>query len=76
MNDDWPSHNKELTRKTAEQLELWAERYDRGVITLSTMISVVSAIYDTTSGLIERPVSDLLAEVHRDLVAKARQKAH
>lgn len=72
--DDWPSFNAELTRKTTDQLQLWTGRYDRGEIPLSVMLSVVSAIYDTTSGMIEKDVSTLLADIHKDLMREAREK--
>jgi hypothetical protein len=71
--DDWPSFNAELTRKTSEQLQVWSDRYDRGVITLATMISVVAVLYDTTSGLIERDLSHLIADLHRDLTQALRK---
>lgn len=73
--NDWPSHSAELTRKTTEQLQTWTDRFDRGVIPLSTMICVIATLYDTTSGLIEKDVSHLLADIHRDLAAQARAKS-
>lgn len=72
---DWPSFNAELTRKTTEQLQVWTDRFDAGAIGLATMISVISVLYDATSGLIERDVSALLADIHRDLIAQAKAKA-
>lgn len=72
--DDWPSHTAELTRKTTDQLNTWSERYDRGIINLKTFLSVVSALYDTTSGMIATDVSALLANIHRDLLAEAKRQ--
>lgn len=74
MTDEWPSFAAELSRKTTEQLEIASDRFDRGVISLPAMISVVSALYDATSGLIEKDVSDLMADLHRDLLAQARKR--
>lgn len=74
MNDDWPSHTQELTRKTSEQLQIWTERFDKGAINAKTMLCVVATLYDTTSGLIERDLSSLLADIHRDLM-RSLQKA-
>lgn len=72
--NDWPSFSEELTRKTTEQLQIWADSFDKGVIKLSTMIAVVGTLYDTTSGLIDKDVSNLIADVHRDLAAQAAQQ--
>lgn len=72
--DEWPSFNAELTRKTTEQLQIWTDRYDKGTIKLATMICVISVLYDTTSGMIERDVSNLLADIHRDLMKTLRLK--
>jgi type IV pilus biogenesis protein CpaD/CtpE len=73
-SDDWPSFNAELTRKTSEQLQIWIDRYEQGVIKLSAIIAVVGALYDATSGMVERDLSDLLADVHRDLLREAQAK--
>lgn len=72
-SDDWPTFNAELSRKTTEQLQTWSDRYDRGVIPLSTMICVVSVLYDTTSGMIDRDLSTLIANIHRDLLLEAQK---
>lgn len=72
-SDDWPSFNAELSRKTTEQLQTWSDRYDRGMIGISTMIAVISTLYDTTSGMIERDLSALIANIHRDLVQEAKK---
>lgn len=74
-SDNWPSFAEELSRKTTEQLQIWTDRYDRGVISLSAMISIVSVLYDTTSGLVERDVSTLLADLHKDLLREVKAKA-
>jgi hypothetical protein len=64
---DWPSHHAELSRKTAEQLQIWTDRYEAGVVSREAMIMVVSVLYDTTSGMIDKDLSNLLADLHRDL---------
>lgn len=72
MAEDWPSFNAELTRKTTEQLQTWTDRYERGVIGGATMLSVLSVLYDTTSGMIEMEVSDLIADLHKDLMRELK----
>ncbi|NKX37732.1 hypothetical protein HGG70_07345 [Rhodobacteraceae bacterium R_SAG4] len=69
---DWILFNATLTRKTTEQLQIWTDRYDRGVITASAMLSVLSALYDATSGMIEKDVSDLMADLHADLIRELK----
>ena len=66
MTEDWPSHHQELTRKTAEQVQVWADRYERGEATLIIWISVLSALWHTTSGLIDEDVSRMISDLHRD----------
>ena len=73
-SEDWVAFNEGLSRKTTETLQTWLDRYDRGVIGLSTMISILSALYDTTSGLIGADISTLIADCHRDLVKEAQTK--
>ena len=75
-SDDWPSFSDELSRKTSEQLALWLERYDTGVIKLSTALSVVSALYDATSGLVHKDLLDLMADVHKDLLEAAKTSSN
>lgn len=73
--DDWPSFADELSRKTSDQLQLWMDRYDRGVIGLATTLSVVSALYDATSGLVHRDLMDLIADVHKELLEASKPKS-
>ena len=70
--DDWPSHHQELSRKTAEQLQLWVDRYERGEARPAAMIVVLSVLYDTTSGLIDKDLSTLIADLHRDMTREMR----
>lgn len=72
MSDEWPSFSAELTRKTTEQLQIFTDRFDQGAINLVTMLAVVAVLYDATSGMIEKEVSDLLADIHKDLTTQAR----
>lgn len=69
MMDDWPSHTQELTRKTATALDVWADKYNSGLITKREFFVIVSALYDATSGLIDRDVSDLMADIHKTLIS-------
>jgi hypothetical protein len=67
QHDDWPGHVEELTRKTAQTLDKWSKAYDCKAISKREFYIMVSALYDTTSGLIEKPLSDMLADIHKDL---------
>lgn len=58
---------------TAE-LEKWVSRYDRGVVNRTTFLCLVSTLYDTTSGLIDRSVSALIADIHRDLLNEIKKE--
>lgn len=67
VSDDWPSHADELTRKTSEQLAKWNGAYSAGAISKREFYITVSALYDATMGLIHRDVSDLMADIHKEL---------
>lgn len=74
-SDEWPSFNAELTRKTTEQLQLWMQRYDEGKISAKTALMILSVLYDTTSGMIEKDVSTLIATIHTDLMREVKEKS-
>lgn len=65
MSDEWPSHNQEMTRKTAQSLGDWIEKLESGDITDREFGLIVTALYDATSGMIEKDTSVFLAELHR-----------
>lgn len=67
MADEWLEHNQELGRKITEQLEKWSKAYDTGVITKREYYIVVSTLYDATSGLIDKGLMDLMADIHAEL---------
>ncbi|MTH61126.1 hypothetical protein [Paracoccus litorisediminis] len=75
MTDDWPNHHEELTRKTVQELQKWASRAEAGTITQIMWLSILSVLYDTTSGLIDKEVSDLIADFHRDTINILRKGA-
>lgn len=68
--DDWPGFAAELGRKTTEQLTKWNGAYDAGKISKREFYIMVSALYDATMGLIPKDVSDLMADIHKDLRVK------
>ena len=68
--DNWPSLAEELGRKTSAQLEKWTTAYEAGTLSKREYYITVSALYDATSGIIDKAVSNLLADIHRDLRAK------
>lgn len=74
MTDDWPSHHQELTRKTADQVKIWGDRFDAGTAPLSTWIAVLSTLWHTTSGLIDEDVSRMISDLHRDALVEAQAR--
>ena len=74
MTDDWPSHHQELTRKTADQVKIWGDRYEQGQAPLSTWIAVLGTLWHTTSGLIDEDVSRLISDLHRDALLEAQAR--
>lgn len=74
MTDDWPSHHQELTRKTADQVKIWGERYDKGQAPLSVWIGVLGALWHTTSGLIDEDVSRMISDLHQSALDEARAR--
>jgi hypothetical protein len=65
--DDWPSLAQELGRKTTEQIERFSRAYDAARIDKKTFFLVLTALNDATSGIIPKDVSDLIAEIDKDL---------
>lgn len=66
-NGDWPEFHQELGRKTMTALDMWSKYYNAGKITKREYYLIVSVLYDTTVGLIEKGFSDLIADIHADL---------
>lgn len=65
--NNWPEHHQELGRKTMETLHAWSDRYNRGVINARELYCIVSALYDATSGLMDKEFSRILADLHQEL---------
>jgi len=65
--DEWPSFTEELDRKSLEQVEKWSKAYDAEKISTREFFIAISAIYDTSSGLASKGVSDLIANVHEEI---------
>lgn len=74
MSDNWPSFADELGRKTADVLDRWMTAYESGKISLKELYLIVNAIYDTTSGLAPREISDLLADTEKELRDESRKR--
>jgi hypothetical protein len=64
---DWTEFNSELSRKTAAVLTDWSNRYAAGAISKREFYILITGLYDTTSGLIARDLSFLIADVHTEL---------
>lgn len=72
--DNWPSHAEELGRKTAAELDKWTTAYEAGRITFREFYLIVSVLYDATSGLAPRDISNLLSDIHMGLRVQAKRK--
>jgi hypothetical protein len=72
--DDWPSLGAELGRKTSEVIDKWMAAYDAGRITLKEFYLIVVSVYDSTSGLAPRDISDLLANIEKELRNEAARR--
>lgn len=67
MTDDWPSHREELTRKLTETINRHMRGHADGKLSDLEFYRVVSALWDTCSGLVEGPPLRLLEEIHKEL---------
>lgn len=74
VGDDWPSHTQELGRKSMEVIDRWMSAYNAGKLTLREFYLIVNATYDTTSGLVPKDVSDILAEIEKELRLEAKNR--
>ena len=72
--DDWPSFNAELGRKTSEVLDKWTNAYDAGKIALKEYYLIVVSLYDSTSGLVPKDISNLLADIEKELRDEAARR--
>lgn len=71
--DNWPSMAEELHRKIADTLDKRVKQYEAGKITLREFFLIVNDLYDATSGLATKEISDLLADIHKGLLLEARK---
>ena len=71
--DNWPSFAEELERKLADILEKRTRQYEEGKISLKEYFLVINDLYDATSGLATREISNLLADIHKGLLIEARK---
>lgn len=67
MPDDWPSHRQELTRKAAEVLAQGTTSFEAADLNRDEYLVLVTTLYDTTSGLVDRDLSTLIANIHKEL---------
>lgn len=66
--DNWPSFAEELGRKTTEILEKRIAQYESGKITKREFFLIVNDLYDATSGLNDRDIILILADLHKELL--------
>lgn len=71
--DNWPSLAEELHRKTADILDKRMKQYEDGKITFREFFLIVNDLYDATSGLATKEISNLLADIHKGLLIEARK---
>lgn len=67
---EWLTYNQLLTKKTSDALDKYTRLYDAEYINKREYFLLVSVLYDTTIGMIDMEVSDLLAEIHKELTGK------
>jgi hypothetical protein len=67
MADDWPSIAEELGRKIMAVVTKYTTAYEASAITKREYFLQITALYDATSGLAPRDISDMLAAIHKDL---------
>jgi hypothetical protein len=74
--DNWPSFAEELGRKSTDVIEKWMKAYDTGRISLKEFYLIAVSLYDSTSGLVPKEISELLANIEKELRDEAaRRKA-
>jgi len=71
--DNWPSFGEELGRKALTTLETWMQRHEAGQIRTRELYILVDGLYDTISGLAPKSVSDLIADVHKEIRRNAKK---
>jgi len=64
---EWLSFNEELSRKTAATVKRWVAAHNSGVISKRELFICLNGIYDSVSGLIEKDLMDLIADILKDL---------
>lgn len=75
MDTEWPTHHQELTRKTVEELQKRTDQFERGEISIEVFVLILSVLYDTTSGMIDKEVSNLIADLHWELRGQAASRS-
>ena len=73
--EEWPGFADELGRKAIGQVEKWTAAHEAGRISTREYFIAVSTVYDATSGLAPKEISDLIADVHQDIRTNAKRKS-
>lgn len=71
---DWREFNAELSRKTTATLQSWVVRHTAGQIKDRELYILVSALWDTVSGLVEGEILRTLEAIHKELSDKAKAR--
>lgn len=77
MSDDaasWPNFADELGRKSTDVIDRWMKQYEAGHLSLREFFLIVTAVYDTTSGLAPRDISTMMATIHEELRNEAARR--
>lgn len=72
--DNWPEFAEELGRKISVEVEKWTRAYEAGRISTLTFLLLISTLYDATSGLAPKEISNLLADLHKELRLELKRK--
>ncbi|CAO3459590.1 hypothetical protein [Azospirillum argentinense] len=70
VNDDWPSHTEELTRKAMEVAERVLWQLERGEVSKREAWLILGHVWDTVSGLVHKDVMDALAQTRGSISPK------
>lgn len=67
---EWLKFNQLLTKKVADSVDKYTRLYEAKYISKREYFLLVSMLYDTTVGMIDMDVSDVLTLVHAELTGK------
>lgn len=72
--ENWPSFADEIGRKITEILDKRLRQYEEGKLSFREFYLIVNDLYDATSGLAPKEISDMLADIHAGLRFEQKRK--